>query len=158
MTIITVTTPHGRIALEQRRVLAQTLTDAVLEPEVGQLAVEARRGFQVHFLEQALDAMAIGGVLLCDQTEAPDVATIDICVMDGDWPPVVRRQVIENILAAMARACGKAKPSPAWWVTFRVIEEGSWGSRGGVTSIFDLLASGVFTPAKEAQIRRALAD
>ncbi|MNW20752.1 hypothetical protein D3C71_2213000 [compost metagenome] len=65
--------------------------------------------------------------------------------------------MIENTLAAMAKGCGAEKPSPAWWVTFRVIDEGSWGSRGGVTSILDLLASGVFTPAKIDAIRQMLA-
>ncbi|MDR6841355.1 hypothetical protein [Pseudoxanthomonas sacheonensis] len=60
------------------------------------------------------------------------------------------------MLAAMAEGCGIDKPSLAWWVTFRVIDEGSWGSRGGVTSIFDLLASGVFTEAKADAIRRFL--
>lgn len=156
MTIITVTTPHGRLSVEQRRRLAQTLTDAVLVPEVGQLAPAARVGFQVHFAERPNDQMAISGVLLVDQAPQPDVATIDICVMDGAWPPEVRRQVIENTLAAMAAACGLDQPSPAWWVTFRVIDEGSWGSRGGVISIFDLLASGVFTEAKVDAIRRSL--
>lgn len=156
MTIITVTTPHGRLSVEQRRQLAQTLTDAVLVPEVGQLAPAARVGFQVHFAERSLDQMAIGGVLLVDQIPQPDVAAIDICVMDGAWPKDIRRQVVENTLAAMAEGCGVDAPSPAWWVTFRVIDEGSWGSRGGVMSIFDLLASGVFTEAKINAIRQAL--
>jgi hypothetical protein len=41
-------------------------------------------------------------------------------------------------------------------VTFRVIDEGSWGSRGGVLSILDLLSSGVFTPERTAAIRAAI--
>ncbi|MBX3586155.1 MAG: tautomerase enzyme [Ramlibacter sp.] len=156
MTIVTVTTPHGRLSGDQRRELSETLTDAVLVPEVGQPAPPARIGFQVHFAEKALDCLAIGGRLLSDQTPPPDVATIDVCVMDAAWPPSVRKQVIENVLAAMAKACGLEKPSPAWWVNFRTIDEGSWGSRGGVLSILDLLASGVFTPARIAEIRKAL--
>ena len=44
----------------------------------------------------------------------------------------------------------------SWWVTFRVIDEGSWGSRAQVLSILDLLASGVFTPERIAEIRKAL--
>jgi hypothetical protein len=88
----------------------------------------------------------------------PDVATIDICVMDAAWPKPVRKQVIENVLAAMAQACGLNEPSPAWWVMFRVIDEGSWGSRGRVLSILDLLASGVFTPERIAEIRAAQAQ
>jgi phenylpyruvate tautomerase PptA (4-oxalocrotonate tautomerase family) len=156
MTIITVTTPENRLSPQQRSELAESLTDAVLIPEVGQYAPPARVGFQVHFIERALDHMAIGGRLLSQQTPMPDVATIDICVMDAAWPKPARQQVIENVLAAMAKACGNTKPSPAWWVTFRIIDEGSWGSRGSVLSILDLLASGVFTSERVAEIRNAL--
>ena len=156
MTIVTVVTPEGRLSQEQRRQLAQTLTDAVLVPEVGQFAPPARVGFQVHFVERAIDYIAIGGLLVLDQSAIPDVATIDICVMNAAWSARVRRQVIENVLAAMAQACGMATPSPAWWATFRVIDEGSWGSRGTVLSILDLLDSGVFTSRRAAEVREAL--
>lgn len=156
MTIITVTTAEGRLSLEQRRQLAESLTDAVLVPEVGQSAPPARVGFQVHFAERAASHMAIGGCLLSDMPQAPDVATIDICVMDAAWPREVRKRVIENVLAAMARACGLVAPSPAWWTTFRTIDEGSWGSRGAVLSILDLLSSGLFTAERVAEIRKAV--
>ena len=156
MTIITVTTPEGRLSHAQRRELAESLTDAVLIPEVGQPAPVARIGFQVHFAERALDHMAIGGRLLSDLPQAPDVVTIDICVMDAAWPAEVRKQVTENVLAAMTKACGLAKPSAAWWTTFRTIDEGSWGSRGTVVSILDLLAGGAFTDERIAAIREAL--
>lgn len=153
MTIITVTTPENRLSQQQRRVLAESLTDAVLVPEIGQHAPAARVGFQVHFVERTPDRIAIGGRLLADQTPMPDVATIDICVMDAAWPKRVRKQVIENVLAAMTKACGMTEASPAWWVTFHVIDEGSWGSRGRVLSILELLASGVFTSERIAEIR-----
>jgi hypothetical protein len=156
MTILTVTTPEGRLSSEQRRQLAESLTDAVLVPEVGQFALPARVGFQVHFVERSSDRIAIGGQLLSEHTTAPDVATIDICVMDAAWPKEVRKQVTVNVLAAMAKACGLDRPSPAWWTTFRTIDEGSWGSRGGVLSILDLLATGVFTPERVTEIRKAL--
>lgn len=155
MTILTVTTPEGRLSPEQRRQLAESLTDAVLVPEVGQFAPPARIGFQVHFVERSPDCMAIGGRLVSEHTPAPDIATIDICVMDAAWPKEVRKQVTVNVLAAMAKACGLDQPSPAWWTTFRTIDEGSWGSRGGVLTILDLLASGVFTPERVAEIRKA---
>jgi phenylpyruvate tautomerase PptA (4-oxalocrotonate tautomerase family) len=156
MTIITVTTPENRLSLEQCSELAESLTDAVLIPEIGRHAPAARIGFQVHFIERPSDQMAIGGRLLSQQVPMPDVATIEICVMDAAWPAPVRKQVIENVLAAMTKACGKTEPSPTWWVTFRVTDEGSWGTRGSVLSILDLLASGVFTPERVAEIRKAL--
>lgn len=156
MTILTVTTPAGRLSPEQRRELAESLTDAVLVPEVGQFAPPARVGFQVHFAERSPDHIAIGGRLLSDMAQAPDVATIDICVMDAAWPKEVRRQVTENVLAAMAKACGLDVPSPTWWTTFRTIDEGSWGSRGTVLLILDLLSSGVFSAERVAEISKAL--
>ncbi|MFJ1975575.1 4-oxalocrotonate tautomerase family protein [Streptomyces sp. NPDC087903] len=156
MTIITVKTPTGRLSQEQRRTLAETLTDAVLVPEVGQFAPPARVGFQVHFVERRPDMMALGGRLLADIGPDADVMVIDVAVMDGDWRQEVRTAVIERILAAMTDACGLSKPSPTWWVNFRVIDEGSWGSGGGVLSVLSLLESGVFTAEKAKAVRAAL--
>ncbi|MGW2619637.1 hypothetical protein [Streptomyces sp. NPDC001500] len=56
----------------------------------------------------------------------------------------------------MADACDLSQPSPTWWVNFRVIDEGSWGSGGGVLSVLSLLDSGVFTEEKAEAIRVAL--
>lgn len=83
---------------------------------------------------------------------------IDVTVMDGDWRREVRAEVVERILAALAEACGVARPSPSWWVTFRVVDEGSWGARGGMLSVISLLDSGVFTEEKAKAIRTALGD
>jgi len=158
VTIITVNTPVDRITAAQRCELAETLTDAVLVPELGQFAVQARIGFQVHFVEHAFDKIAIGGRLLIDCTPPPDLATIDIAVMDAAWSAATRRAVIERVLRAMANACGLEQASPAWWVTFRTIDEGSWGARGGVLSIRDLLASGAFSSERITEIHQRMND
>lgn len=157
MTIIAVSAPEGRLNPAQRRLLARTLTDAVLEPEVGQPMPAARVGFQVHFHEMPPDFMAIGGELLSDQASPRDVITVNIAVMDAAWPPQLRERVIRSVLARLAEACDLPKPSPTWWVTFQVIEEGSWGSRGGVLSILQLLDSGAFTTERIKAIRDAIA-
>jgi hypothetical protein len=96
--------------------------------------------------------MAIGGKLLSEQPKR-DVIAINVLVMDGDWPNEVRKEVIENILGSLAHILEVSEPFPAWWVSFQVIEEGSWGSRGGVLSVLDLLDSGVFTEEKKKAIR-----
>lgn len=154
MTVITVTAPVGRLGAEQRTLLAETLTDAVLVPEIGQHVPLARIGFQVHFVDLKSTHMAIGGKLVSEN--AADIMVVDIAVMDGDWRQEVRAAVIERILAALAAASGMEKPGDAWWVNFRVIEEGSWGSRGGVLSVLDLLETGVFTEEKKKAIRAAI--
>ena len=157
MTFIHVMTPEGRLTRDQRRVLAKTLTDAVLVPEIGRLSPEARRGYQVHFVERPLDMIAHGGELLSDAPS--DVMMIDVVAMDCCWTREDRATVIRNLQAALADACGMAKPSPAWWINFRIIEEGSWGSRGGVLSFLDLLGhtASHFSPERAAAIRTALA-
>lgn len=156
MTVITVNTPVARLSTEQRRTLARTLTDAVLVPEIGQHAPAARVGFQVHFVERDLDRVAIGGILLADMPEPADVMVIDGAVMDADWSRPTRAEVIDRILAAMADATGLDAPAPGWWVNFRVIDDGSWASSGGVLSILDLLDTGVFTAERAKAIREVL--
>lgn len=157
MSIITVITPENRLTVEQRRRLAETLTDAVLEPELGQLLPSARIGFQVHFVERPADSLAIGGKLLIDQSPPKDVMLIHVTVMEGDWPNDLRERVIRGVLERFTEACGLPKPPPTWWVTFQVIDEGSWGSRGGVLSILQLLETGAFTSERAETIRRAIA-
>lgn len=146
MTVITVSSPIRRFTAGQRRELARTLTDAVLVEEVGQQVELAREGFQVHFQERAVDNIAIGGQLVADRPV--DVVLLDVAVMDGHWPQSVRTAVINNLYAALRAATGAEQASPGWWVNFRVIDEGSWGSRGGVLSIHDILDPRAFTSSK----------
>ncbi|MGY4288491.1 hypothetical protein ACVWXO_007711 [Bradyrhizobium sp. LM2.7] len=82
--------------------------------------------------------------------------TVNIAVMNAAWPAEVRAEVILNVLARLAEACGMQAPAPTWWVNFEIIDEGSWGSRGGVLSILQLLDSGVFTPERITAIRAAV--
>jgi hypothetical protein len=128
-----------------------------LVPEVGRPAPEARRGYQVHFLERPLDMIAHGGELLSDKPS--DVMVIDVVVMDCCWTREDREAVIRNIFSALTDALGMDAPSPAWWINFRIIEEGNWGSRGGVLSFGDLLDQGgaAFPAERAAAIRTALA-
>jgi phenylpyruvate tautomerase PptA (4-oxalocrotonate tautomerase family) len=146
MTAIVVTYPEGRIDGQARAELAETLTDAVLIIECGQVVPMARSGFQVHFRPLANDHIAIGGKLLSDQPA-------DI----RHWPDADRAAVIANMFAALCKALKVDAPSPAWWINFRVIEEGSWGSRGGVLSILSLLDTGAFAPERAADIRASIA-
>jgi phenylpyruvate tautomerase PptA (4-oxalocrotonate tautomerase family) len=100
--------------------------------------------------------MAIGGELLSDQKSPRDIMTVNIAVMDAAWPAQLRERVISGVLARLAEACGMPKPSLNWWVNFQIIDEGSWGSRGGVVSILQLLDSGAFTAERVRAIRDAI--
>lgn len=156
MTMITVSALAGRLSREHRQRLALALTDAVLVPEVGQMAPPARIGFQVKFVEHAADMWAVGGRLVADLNPSPDVMHIDIAVMNASWPQAVRTQVLKNVFQALAESLEVPEPSATWWVNFRIIDEGSWGSRGDVLSILDLLDTGVFSESRAAEIRQSV--
>jgi hypothetical protein len=155
MTAIIVNYPSNRIDLTQREKLSLTLTDAVLKVECGQVIAAARMGFQVHFRPLSEDHVAVGGVLLSQSDH--DVMLIELIVMDGHWPNEDRKAIIANVYAALCDALNVSEPAPTWWVNFTVIEEGSWGSRGGVLSILSLLDTGAFTAQRADDIRNTLA-
>lgn len=156
MTMINVNTLKGRFKLEERQLLAQKLTDAVLVPEIGHFVEGARIGFQVIFTEHDPDYMAVSGKLLSDLSPIPDNINVNILVMDGAWTKDVRSKVLSNIANALATVSGIPEPLNSWKVTLQVIDEGSWGTGKGVLSIFDLFASGVFTQEKMDAIRENL--
>ena len=155
MTVITVNAGAGVLTRAHREALALSLTDAVLEVEVGQAEPRARPGFQVWFRNFEIGQMAIGGTLLTEEA-ADRMMLVDIVVMDGAWPKGDRAAIVDRIYAALRVAFGLAEVPPGWWVVFRTIDDGSWGSRGGVLSLADLLSSGVFTPERIDAIRDAL--
>ena len=158
MTMIRVDTLKGRFHLEERKLLAQKLTDAVLIPEIGHFVEEARIGFQVVFTEYDPEYMAVSGKLLSDLQPVPDNINVNILVMDGAWSKEVRATVLENIANALAEVSGGPEPLNSWKVTLQIIDEGSWGTGKGVLSIFDLFSSGVFTPEKMNAIRENLSE
>lgn len=152
MTMISVRSTKNRLSVTHREQLAMNLTDVVLTVETGKFNEHARVGFQVYFDEFETDNIALAGVLI--SKSGVDAIHVDITVMDGDWPIEDRAQIIKNVYQVLCETLNIDEPSPAWWITFRIIEEGSWGARGKVTSILDLLKSGVFTPEKAKAIEQ----
>lgn len=156
MTVISVHHPAGAIDSDARRVLAVSLTDAVMAVECGQVTEAARIGFQVHFHPIDRDAIAIGGTLLADRDEGTTAGVVDIAVMDGAWSVEDRKRVVEAVGEALAKGLGLPAPSPSWWVLLRVIADGSWGIGASAISMLDLLDLGGVTPERAALIRREL--
>lgn len=155
MTVITVRHPDGLFTREQRRELSMSLTDAVLIVECGKVTSFARFGFQVHFQPFGRDHAAIGGVLADEHPGTVDPVIIDIAVMDAGWSREARGQVIRNVFNALCVALGVDTAPPTWWINFRVIDDGSWGSSGDVLSILDLVDMDAFTPDRAASIHAA---
>ncbi len=152
MTMISVRSLRNRLTIKHREQLAMSLTDAVLTVELGQFNEHARVGFQVYFDEFESSKIALAGVLI--SKSGVDAMHINITVMDGDWPIKDRALIIKNVYQTLCETLDVDEPSPAWWITFHIIEEGSWGAKGSVMSILDLLKLGVFTPEKVKEIEK----
>ena len=110
-------------------------------------------GAHFRFLSRTGWGNAMYHLFLCDEFSAARAREIGLV-----QEVVPAGQQVERAMA-LAEACGMKTPSPAWWINFRIIEEGSWGSRGGVLSFLDLLEHGAshFSPERAAAIRTALA-
>lgn len=154
MTMISITSPEGRISAEQRAELAKSLTDAVLDVEIGRHEPLARAGCQIHFNQLPSSQMAHNGQLV-SETDT-DLMLVDIAVAEGDWPKSERKRVIEGIYAALVQALNVEEPSKDWWVKMKTVEEGSAATGGNVLSMLDFLELGIFSETKSAAIRKAL--
>ena len=158
MTVLRVTTEPGKFDDATRATLAEALTMAVLDVEVGSDNEVARRGIMVLFDEQPAAGWAVGG-RFDDRYVAPGGRVlVRAQVMDGVWTAARRTQLIERISTAIA-ALGLGEDRGALascWVLFDTIADGSWGAMGGPISLLDLLEPCGFAEEQAADARRTL--
>ena len=160
MTVVRVVSEPGRFNEEHRAELAESLTKAVLDVEVGSDNEVARRGIMVLFDEQPSDTWAVGGRFDDRYVASGGRILIRTQVMDGVWTAQRRRALIERFSAAVASTIGTGEDRAALatcWVLFDTIDDGSWGALGGPISLLDLLEPGGFAAEQAADARKELA-
>ncbi len=159
MTVVRVVSEPGRIDEEQRAELAESLTIAVLDVEVGSDNEVARRGIMVLFDEQPSDVWAVGGRFDDRYVSSGGRILIRTQVMDGVWTAQRRRALIERFSEAVAATIGVGEDRAALgtcWVLFDTIDDGSWGAFGGPISLLDLVEPGGFAAEQAADARNEL--
>lgn len=159
MTVVRVVSEPGRFDAERRAELAEALTKAVLDIEVGSDNEVARRGIMVLFDEQSSDRWAVGGRFDDRYVASGGRILIRTQVMEGVWTAQRRRALIARISAAIASTLGIGEDRAALatcWVLFDTIDDGSWGAMGGPISLLDLLEPGGFAAEQAADARSEL--
>ncbi len=159
MTVVRIVSEPGRLDEEHRTELAESLTKAVLDVEVGSDNEVARRGIMVLFDEQPSDTWAVGGRFDDRYVASGGRILIRTQVMDGVWTAQRRRALIERFSAAVASTIGTGDDRAALgtcWVLFDTIDDGSWGALGGPISLLDLLEPGGFSAEQAADARNEL--
>ena len=73
-------------------------------------------------------------------------------------PDTDRKEVFSSIRAALRAAFNADRPSPVWWIRFRVTGAGSGGSHGGALSILGNRIGNVFDLRGAAQTIDRLID
>lgn len=159
MTVVRVISEPGRLDDTSRSKLAESLTRAVLDVEIGSDNPAARRGIMVLFDEQPAERWAVGGRFDDAHVAGGGRLLITTQAMEGVWTEERRKQLIERYYEALSEALGLGPDRSllgSCWVLFSQIEDGSWGAFGGALRLLDILAPGGFAEEQTADARELL--
>lgn len=159
MTVVRVLSEPGRLDDAVRGDLAESLTKAVLDVEVGNDSPVVRPGVMVLFNEKETNQWAVGGRF--DETYVAGGGRLLVTVqaMEGVWSKERRAQLLERISGAVRDALRLGDDRSVLgtcWILFSEISEGSWGAFGGPLSLLDLLEPGGFTGDRAWDARKLL--
>ena len=142
MPLVRITYPRGALTPDQKRQIAEALTEAVLEAEVDTVTDAGRMVTVVHFNESAADDWAVGGQLRSTAAGAPpNHFIVDLVVLEGllenDRKSRCHRRVTEVFQNVFGPAADPMLPLRVW-VLVHEVREGSWGAGGTTISALDV--------------------
>ena len=157
MTVVRVISEPGRLDDAGRGRLAESLTRAVLDVEVGSDNPAARSGIMVLFHEQPAERWAVGGRFDDTHVAGGGRLLITTQAMEGVWTAERRKQLIERYYQALCDALDLDRSLlGSCWVLFSQIEDGSWGAFGGALRLLDILAPAGFAEEQTADAQDLL--
>ena len=159
MTVVRVISEPGRFDDTSRGKLAESLTTAVLDVEVGSENPVARRGIMVLFDEQPAERWAVGGRFDDAHVAGGGRLLIMTQAMEGVWTGERRKRLIERYYEALSEALDLGADRSllgSCWVLFSEIEDGSWGAFGGALTLLDILTPAGFAKEQAADAQELL--
>lgn len=130
MPILDVHLPAGRLGPEAKQLLAQTLTQTMLQCDLTRDNPRARAIQWVYLHEFDVSQLYIGGEL-----EGRPHYRVDIWLMQNAMPESLRDQVVGDITREILKTEGQ-KPNPfnagRVWVLFHEVADGFWGAGGRI--------------------------
>jgi phenylpyruvate tautomerase PptA (4-oxalocrotonate tautomerase family) len=142
MPLVRLTYPLGALAPAQKRRLAASLTEIVLDAEVDAVTEAGRMVTVVQFQEAAADDWAVGGVLRSDVAGPPDHFIVDVVVLqgllEGERRSAVHRRITEAFQGVFSGDGGDPLRSLRVWILVHEVREGSWGAAGRTVSALDV--------------------
>lgn len=162
MPLVRLTYPRGALTPEQKRRIAEALTEIALDAEVDAVTDAGRMVTVVHFNEAAADDWAVGGQLRSTAAGAPNHFIVDLIVLEGLLEGARRSDVHRRVTEAFQKAFGDgADPMLPLrvWVLVHEVREGAWGAGGQTVSALDVaqFINSDLDPARRAEIIASLA-
>ena len=142
MPLVRVTCPSGALLPDQKRALAESLTQIVLDAEVDAVTEAGRMVTIIHFNEVEHDNWAVGGKLSAAASGGPNHFIVDLVVLEGLLEGERRSDVHRRVTAAFQDAFTTPEPMLPLrvWVLVHEVREGSWGAGGQTISALDVAA------------------
>ncbi len=137
MTTIRISTAGEPLTSEQKAHLADRVTEAFAQVEVGNDSPRIRKGFLVQFESLAEDDLWLGADQATVLSPSNRVALVTVRVMAGPWNAAMKADLferIEKILREVA-VMPKGADGSDIWMTFLEVPEGGWGLGGRAVSI-----------------------
>jgi phenylpyruvate tautomerase PptA (4-oxalocrotonate tautomerase family) len=142
MPVVRLSYPRGALTPVQKRRIAASLTEIVLDAEVDAVTDPGRLVTVVHFQEAAADDWAVAGELRSAAAEAPAHFIVDVVVLegllDGARKTAVHQRVTRAFQQAFGEGDGAALLALRVWVLVHELGEGSWGAGGRTVSALDV--------------------
>jgi phenylpyruvate tautomerase PptA (4-oxalocrotonate tautomerase family) len=142
MPLVRIQHPEAALPIAQKRALAASITEIVLEAEVDAVTDMGRSVTIVQFQEVRADDWSLGGVLRSESESKPDHFLVDVYVLDGLLDAARRATVYSRITRAFQDAFAPLGENPMLplrvWVLIHEVPEGCWGTAGTAVSALDV--------------------
>jgi len=156
MTTIRISTTGEPLTSEQKAHLADRVTEAFAQVEVGNDSPRIRRGFLVQFESLADDDLWLGRDQASVLSPSNRAALVTVRVMAGPWNAAMKADLfdrIEKILREVAEM-PRGDDGSDIWMTFVEVPEGGWGLGGRAVAISSIAP--VFSKDRQERIRTYL--
>lgn len=142
MPLVRIQHPEGALPIAQKRALAASITEIVLDAEVDAVTDMGRSVTIVQFQEVRAEDWSVGGVLRSESESRPDHFLVDVYVLDGLLDDTRRTRIYSRVTRAFQDAFVPLGENPMLplrvWVLIHEVPEGRWGTAGTAVSALDV--------------------
>jgi len=158
MTAINVNLAGDLLTPDEKARIAERMTEAFAQVEVGNDSPMIRGGFMVHFEGAGADDLYVGGRPIASAGRENRSALVTIRVMAGPWNAAMKQQLSARLDAVLREEAGLVQSEAGGhvWTTIVEVPDGGWGVNGAGVTIAQF--EPVFAEEQKRRISKYLAS